>query len=88
MKKNLGFDDQVMFETYPPNAQAYPLAHDLDQILSSGLTRLEVFTCAVLQGLCSNAENVNIFDHRISKIANDAVKIATATIEHLNKAAK
>ena len=70
------------------NAQAYPSTHDPLQSHAPGLSKLEVFTCAALAGLCVGAENLNVFDHKILNISTDAVKIAKATIDQLNRMGK
>ena len=88
MKKDLNFDERMGALDYPPNAQAYPLAHDPLQNHVSGLSRLEVFTCAALQGLCASSDAPAGSEYKALNISTDAVKIAKATINELNRVEK
>lgn len=87
MKKDLNFEELMGSINTQPSAQAYPSTHDPLRSHAPGLTKLEVFTCAALQGLCVGAE-VSTLEHRILNISVDAVKIAKATIDQLNRSGK
>lgn len=77
-----------------PNDPAYPDSICVDQYGNvhatsnyshfQGMTKLEEFTKAAMQGLCAGIEP-GITDADIKNISSAAVLIAKATIEQLNK---
>jgi len=68
-----------------PNDSAYPMVLNDDNFNSSnhqwGLSKLEAFTLAAMQGLCAASGNVYSSD----QIGKDSVKIALKTIAALNE---
>lgn len=69
--------------------QAYPVANPTSEY-TSGLTKLEVFTMAAMQGLCNSAgsEWINgrsLTQSQVDLISRSAVWIATATLSELYK---
>lgn len=62
-----------------PNDNAYPLFANGQ--LRDGLTKLEAFTMAAMQGLCANPD----LSKRNGEIGETAVGIAQATLRALNE---
>lgn len=88
MKKDLNFEELMGSINTQASAQAYPLAHDPLQNHVTGLSKLEVFTCAALQGLCASSTARPGSEYATLNISTDAVKIARATIDQLNRGNK
>jgi len=66
------------------NQAAFPTELKMSNSADKGLTKLEYFTAAALQGLLSNPE-IRASSYRTDWAASKAVKYAVETLEELSK---